>query len=103
MSLNLHKLFEAVGVAVVVMVLIALVGLLWGYIKWLLNQRRDKIYEEGVREGYERMKSRIMTDSYWLSEDKATMNLIQNMLTQDISQARDTWRRQRELDRSNKL
>ena len=53
---------------------------------------------------YDRFRDRLMTDSWWFSEDPPTMALVQEMASTiyDVSRARENWRRARAVSQQAK-
>jgi uncharacterized protein (DUF2235 family) len=93
---------------------IILLTLGWGFsaclvlfFVFLCLQFIDAIFQryrkQGKGEGWCERNSEIMSQSWWFSEDEATMEMLQRMAKdRDVSQNRDEWRRARDSKKEEK-
>lgn len=84
-------LVEIVGVVVILMGAIVA----WVFFCDWLRDKYDEPHVPSYDEGYKQALNRLKSDSWWFSEDTVTMELICNLSTMNVSDAREIWRKAR--------
>jgi hypothetical protein len=100
-----EQIFQWAGMILVYIIAFIIAGVVLITVFEKLECYFDRVIYRIESNAVRQLAGKILRDSYWFSEDPATMRLLQLMgeeladrASYDVSQLRDAWRNSRQLD-----